>query len=91
MTVEIEFSTDRSYDNTPGFRKKAYGGPPSDHISSGTPDPVRIATRISTNKIVVVLEGINLPDVSVATENNFITALGGNISNCIHERTREVP
>jgi len=91
MTVVIEFSTDRPWDNTPGFRRKAYGGPPSDHISSGTPNPTKIATRISVNKIVVVLEGLDLPDMSQATENNFVRALEGNVPNCKHERTREVP
>jgi len=91
MTVEIEFNTGRAYDNTPEFRAKAYGGPASVHISPGTPNPTRIATRISANKIVVVLEGLDLPDISQATENNFIGALEGNIPNCVHERTREVP
>jgi len=91
MTVEIEFSTDRPYDNTPEFRRKAYGGPPSDHISSSTPNPTRIATRISVNKIVVVLGGLDLPDMSRATENNFVGALEGNIPNCKHARTREAP
>jgi len=91
MTVEIEFLTDRPYDNTPEFRRKAYGGPPTDHISPGTSDPTRIATRVSANKIVVVLEGLDLPDMSQATENNFIGALEGNVPNCIHKRTREVP
>jgi len=61
MTVEIEFSTDRPYDNTPDFRTKAYGGSPEAHISADTHTPDRIATRISTNKIVVVLENVNLP------------------------------
>jgi len=91
MTVEIEFSTDRPYDNTPEFRRKAYGGPPGVHISSGTHAPDRITTRISANKIVVVLEGLDLPDLSQVTEDNFKGALEGNIPNCMHERTREVP
>jgi len=91
MTVWIEFSTDKPYDNTPEVRRKIYGGSPSNHISSGTPNPTRIVTRISYNEIAVILEGINLPDMSAATENNFVNALEGNVPNCTHKRTREVP
>lgn len=89
MTVEIEFSTDRPYDNTPEFRKKACGGPPADHISPGTPAPDAVVTRISVNKIAVVLEGLNLPDVSQATENNFVGAFERNVPSCTHAKTRE--
>lgn len=91
MTVEMEFSTDRAYDNTPEFRRKAYGGPPSDLVSGAGRTPDEIRTRITVNKIVVAFEGITLPDLSSTTEDNFVTALEGNIPNCVHHKTREVP
>lgn len=91
MTIEMEFSTDRPFDNTPETRAKMYGtNNPFNHMSSSSKSPVTVETEIQFNKVIVRLRGIGKADISTVTEDNFRNAVESGLPNCKHMATREV-